>query len=567
MTNNIHNSPSLNNLLEFIQSGKTVALTAPLVLDQQVFIGVADTPENPSCLKFPLEEFQKDLYCCTSASIAVHGLNRIWEYLDELNLLPDNPPVIPHLHDTKLMAYLLDPDSARSEKSETSSKEPEGLTLAYLAGRYLGENYPYKVADIYESGSPDLLADMLALDARVIFNLAQVLARRMPPHLMRLYRELELPFMVLLNDMRRVGIGFDGFRCMEEMNRTERSMAVLAQEITGGQSVDLTSHEQVYQLLVSRGVPLNLNPAYVRRKGIQKHLEQIAPAYSVVRQVLEWWDMGLELGFLRKWAGHTRMHPVWGQTRSTTSRVYARSPAVQNISRKLRHLFIPRKGYLLIKADYSQAQMRILAHLSGDPELVRVFNDPTGDVHTETSLCLGLNDRSVAKEINFAICFGMGKESLCATINELKEQQGRTDLINPDTAQSYIDGFYARYPRVREFFADEWKKMTKLPQKDRVVRSLLGRERHFSGRPSAPMERQFRVTWPQQIEADLMKTAMVRLDRIFRRRNMKARIVMMVHDALWVEAPLEEENEVRHLVERMMTTARKLDVPLGIDFE
>jgi len=75
------------------------------------------------------------------------------------------------------------------------------------------------------------------------------------------------------------------------------------------------------------------------------------------------------------------------------------------------------------------------------------------------------------------------------------------------------------------------------------------------------------VTWPQQIEADLMKTAMVRLDRIFRRRNMKARIVMMVHDALWVEAPLEEENEVRHLVERMMTTARKLDVPLGIDFE
>ena len=93
--------------------------------------------------------------------------------------------------------------------------------------------------------------------------------------------------------------------------------------------------------------------------------------------------------------------------------------------------------------------MRILAHLSGDPELIRVFNDPAGDVHTETSLCLGLNDRSVAKEINFAICFGMGNESLCAKINELKEKQGRTDLIDPPTAQSYIDGFYARYPRVR----------------------------------------------------------------------------------------------------------------------
>ncbi len=81
------------------------------------------------------------------------------------------------------------------------------------------------------------------------------------------------------------------------------------------------------------------------------------------------------------------------------------------------------------------------------------------------------------------------------------------------------------------------------------------------------MERQFRVTWPQQIEADLMKTAMIRLDRIFRRRNMKARIVMMIHDALWVEAPKEEENEVQRLVRRMMTTAGKLDIPLAVSFE
>ena len=121
-------------------------------------------------------------------------------------------------------------------------------------------------------------------------------------------------------------------------------MALLAQEITGGQAVDLTSHEQVYHFLVDRGVPLNLNPAYVRRKGIKKHLEQIALAHPLVRRILEWWDMGLELGFLRKWAGHDRMHPVWGQTRSTTSRVYARSPAVQNVSRDLQTPFCPSEG-------------------------------------------------------------------------------------------------------------------------------------------------------------------------------------------------------------------------------
>ncbi len=162
----------------------------------------------------------------------------------------------------------------------------------------------------------------------------------------------------------------------------------------------------------------------------------------------------------------------------------------------------------------------------------------------------------------------MGNGSLCAKINELKEKQGRSDLIDPKTAQSYIDGFYGRYPRVREFFADEWKKMTKLPVKDRVVRSLLGRERHFPWRPSAAVERQFRVTWPQQIEADLMKTAMVRLDRIFRRRNMKARIVMMIHDALWAESPEDEAKEARRLLEQAMKNAVEMPlVPLEVEFE
>ncbi len=289
-----------------------VALTAPLVLDNRVLIGFADSPEISSYVEIPLEEFlpvSRDLYHSTSTTIAIHGLKRIWEFLDEFNLPFPNPPVMRYLYDTKLMAYLLDPDSVKSLKSEYSSDEPEQLTLAYLARRYLGENYPYKVAEIYQSGDSNLLADMLSFDARVVFRLAQVLSQRMPPRLMRLYRDVELPFMVVLDDMRRVGIGFDGFKCMAEMKLAERSMALLAQEITGGQAVDLTSHEQVYQFLVSRGMPLKLNPVYVRRKGIKKHLEQISHAYPLVRRILEWWDMGLELGFLRKWAGHTRVGP------------------------------------------------------------------------------------------------------------------------------------------------------------------------------------------------------------------------------------------------------------------
>ena len=140
-------------------------------------------------------------------------------------------------------------------------------------------------------------------------------------------------------------------------------------------------------------------------------------------------------------------------------------------------------------------------------------------------------------------------------------------MIDEKTAQAYIEGFYARYNGVQDFFEKEWKKLKALPMERRSVKSLLGRIRRFDTRANPAIQRSFRVTWPQQIEADLIKTAMVRLDRIFRRRKMGARIVMVIHDALWVEAPHEEAEQVRHLVRKMMTTAGKLRVPLEVDIK
>ncbi|MFC1833869.1 DNA polymerase [Thermodesulfobacteriota bacterium] len=560
-------------LLSVIQSQSRVAVTAPLIMNEHVLIGFAISAEESYCVDLSLTEFTDlcpTLYHGRMPTVAYHGLKRIWKFLDDRGLRPagetTNRSNISKIDDTRLMAYLLDPDSSDEVKYQ-DYRVQEKITLAHTARRYLHKDYPYRMPDIAQSCSRELAAEILAHDAGLIYDLAERLPSVMSADLLKLYRNVELPLMVVLDDMRRIGIGFDGLRCAELMVETQHSMALLAQEITGGESVDLTSPEEVHRFLLAQGVPLQVAPAYVRRRGLKKPLDQIADAYPLVRKLLAWWDMGRDLGFLRRWAGQNRIHPVWGQTRSATSRVYARSPAVQNISRALRKLFVPAPGHVLVKADYSQAQLRILAHLSGDPDLVRVYNDPQGDVHTETSEWLGLHDRTVAKEINFAICFGMGAAGLCKKINDLKERQGSTDLIDLTVAQSYIDGFYAKYPRVKAFFDEQWERVKQLPSQDRVVRSLIGRERRFPRRPTAEMERQFRVTWTQQIEADLMKTAMVRLDRILRRRGMKARIVMMIHDALWVECPNDEENEVRRLVRRMMTTAGRLDVPLDIDFE
>jgi DNA polymerase I len=563
----------LHNLISTLESGNTVALTAPLVIDQNVLIGFAVSPEEAYCAGVPLNEFTAlcpSLCLYVNAPRIFHGLKRIWEFLDGRGLHQvtdaDKHIDINNIEDTKLLAYLLDPDSGR-EVEFGDERIQEELTLAYVAHRYLGHSYPYRITDIYDNPTLEKLSEVLAHDAGLIFQLADTLPSLMSPNLTKLYRNLELPLMLLLDDMRRVGIGFDGVRCAELITEAERAMASLAAVITGGKSLDLTSHKEVHDFLVAQGVPLQVAPAYVRRRGLKRPLEQIAHNYPLVRQVLEWWDMGGDLGFLRRWTGHTRIHPVWGQSRSATSRIYARSPAVQNISRKLRTLFVPAAGHVLIKADYSQAQLRILAHLSGDPELVRVYNDPSGDVHTETSNWLGLNDRNVAKEINFAICFGMGSAALAKKVNELRESQGAMDFIDEQTARSYIDGFYCRFPKVKGFFDQEWEKMKQLPTQERVVRSLMGRERRFPRRPSLEMERQCRVSWPQQIEADLIKTAMVRLDKIFRSENMRACIVMMIHDSIWVEAPADEQSEVRELIQSIMINAADLAVPLQVEFD
>jgi DNA polymerase I len=135
------------------------------------------------------------------------------------------------------------------------------------------------------------------------------------------------------------------------------------------------------------------------------------------------------------------------------------------------------------------------------------------------------------------------------------------------TAKGYIDAFYSRYTGVSQFFAEAWQEIKDQPQSERIVTAASGRIRRFSTRANRAVERRFRITLPQQIEADLIKTAMVRLDRIFRKRNMKAHIVMVIHDALWVECPDKEAEHVRYWLRKMMTTAGKLKVPLEPEFQ
>jgi DNA polymerase-1 len=541
-------------LEEIISTGAPVALTAPLCLKDKALIGFYSETSGSGCAEVPLQElfsFAQSLYLPSKSPVIAHGLKRIWEYLDI-----GNPDLVTKLiTDTKLMGYLLDPDSA----------EKDCLTLSNVASMHGVTEYPHHAVGVRDHGYPKAFEEGLAHDAEIIFQLSQELQGQMSPDLGQLYRQVELPLMVLLNEMGRRGIGVDRAGCAKQKAVIERRLNALVQQILGGQQVNLNSDRQTFRFLVAQGVQFSDPFVYTTGRASSDDLEEIANLYPLVEKILHWRSLYNDLTFLRLGSTKDRVHPIWGQTRSGTSRIYARDPAVQNASRDLRHLFIPAPGHVLIKADYSQAQLRILAYLSKDETLIRLYEDQKGDAHTATSEWLGLEDRSVAKEINFAICYGMSAASLARKINDVKKAQ-RQPFIDEAQAQEHIDGFHKRYPGISEFFDREWEKLKKLRREDRMVKSPTGRIRRFGGRANPALERQFRVTLPQMMEADILKTAAVRLDRVFRRRCMDARIVMLVHDAIWVEAPIREEKEVHRLMDKIMRTAGRPFLDLKVDF-
>jgi DNA polymerase-1 len=425
---------------ELLSKGQLIALTAPLILDQTVIIGFYNISGDQGCIEVPKEESNKLgrlLFQPTRTRIAVHGLKRIWMALEEPGISTSELD-LDLVIDTKLMAYLLNPDAG---------KEEDDLSLSHLAHEYLNENYPHMAVEVRDKGFPNAFHDALVRDARAILRLAKALSPSMGSSLFNLYQRVELPLMLVLDSMRCVGIGVDSDRARGELQRVRQELDYVAQKITGGVPVDLSSDPEVFKFLVQKGVQFGNPFVYTAQRVSTPVLEEIAPAYPAVQDILDWRQMSQDIAFLSMASARQRVHPVWGQTRSGTSRIYARQPPVQNVSRRLRYLFVPSPGYVLIKADYSQAQLRILAHLSGDEGLIGVFNE-AGDVHGETARLLGI-DRDLAKRVNFGICFGISAARLAGKINSeimkrnrLREAHEQQPLIGELKAQEYIDQFY-----------------------------------------------------------------------------------------------------------------------------
>jgi len=215
-----------------------------------------------------------------------------------------------------------------------------------------------------------------------------------------------------------------------------------------------------------------------------------------------------------------------------------------------------------LKADYKQMQMRLLANFSGDPELVKAFREGK-DVHGLTAEMCGIQGatdkekRDLAKEVNFSILFQMTAWGLA--------QKLKADI---STAQRYIDAFWAKYPVAKQYLDHIVKDLKKREPQDRYVESYTGRRRRFDKEFGVSQQRSVKATILQQAEADVLTLVFVTLQAIFQKRKMKSRIVTIIHDAIWVEAPEEEAELARTLMEDTMKDAVEFSlVPLEVDFK
>ena len=425
---------------------------------------------------------------------------------------------------------------------------------------------------------PTARAAAQAADA--VLRLAAPVRDRMKTEgLLPIFDEMELPLVNVLADMERVGVKIDTNLLAGISREMEGQIASLTKEIyvLAKGEFNINSPVQLREILFDRlGLQSGKKTAKTRAASTAEEvLEELAALHELPRKILEYRSVqklkstyvdALPL-LVNKETG--RIHATFNQTVAATGRISSSDPNLQNIpirtaeGRRIREAFVAEPGHVLLSADYSQIELRVLAHLSGDPTLIDTFKRGE-DVHDRTSrevfgpLSAIPKDeqRRISKMINYALLYGKTAFSLAKDIGVSRKE-----------AETFIEAYFARYPKVRSYIDETVAQARETGS----VRTLLGRLRrlpdlrakNFQVRSEA--ERQARNTPVQGSAADLIKKAMIELDREIRGRKLASRLILQIHDELLLEVPERESEHVLALVKKVMEGALTLVVPLVVD--
>jgi DNA polymerase I len=380
----------------------------------------------------------------------------------------------------------------------------------------------------------------------------------------------------VLARMEDAGIQIDTYRMGEITARLQDRVEELegrAYELAGEEFM-VGSTQQVSRILFEK---LRLTPGRKGKTGYStdtRVLQTIRDEHEIVPVIEEWRELtklvNTYLGPLPEMIGADgRLHTTFNQAVAATGRLSTSNPNLQAIpirtelGREIRSAFVAQDGSQLLSADYSQIELRILAHVSGEPKLRAAFAAGE-DIHAATAAevlgtepaALTKDERAIAKMINFGIVYGISAHGLSQNLQIPREE-----------AQKYIDTYLARFPHVQDFIARTIEQATN----DGYVTSLLGRRRpvpeiRTSSRQTRALGERLAVNFVMQgSNADIIKVAMLAIDRRLRDEGRSARLVLQVHDELLLEVPEAEVRAVREIVKEEMCGAYDLDPPLAVD--
>ncbi len=478
-------------------------------------------------------------------------------------------------YDTMLESYVLDSTATRHDMDSLAAHHLGLTTIHY--------------EDVTGKGAKQIGFDEVALerateyaaeDADVTLRLHRALWPRLEaePALKRVFETIEMPLVPVLARMERRGMLIDAARLREQSHAMRARMHELTQRAhaLAGHAFSLDSPRQLQQVLFHElGLPAKSRTPTGQPSTAEDALEELAAEHELPRLVLDYRVLAKLVGtYTEKLPEQInprtgRVHTSFHQAVAATGRLSSSDPNLQNIpvrsdeGRRIRQAFIAPPGMVLMAADYSQIELRIMAHLSRDPGLLGAFRDGL-DIHRATAAevfgvapaAVDANQRRAAKAINFGLMYGMGAHGLARQLG-----------IGRGEAQQYIDAYFARFAGVREFM----ESVRERARRDGYVETVFGRRLHLreirsSNQALRAGAERAAINAPMQgTAADIIKRAMIAIDAWLATLDGAAAMILQVHDELVLEVREDRVDAVREGLSARMTAAAELAVPLEVE--
>ncbi|MBC5660196.1 DNA polymerase I [Anaerosacchariphilus sp. NSJ-68] len=475
--------------------------------------------------------------------------------------------------DEEITAYLLNP-LKDSYGTEELAKEYLALTIPSRTELF-GKDKLTKVKD----ENPEAYRIYAGYASYVLYQAAPVLEEKLQETGMeRLYRDMEMPLVFTLAGMEREGVRVDAEALKSYGDELAVRIGELEKQIyeEAGETFNINSPKQLGVILFEK---MGMKGGKKTKTGYSTSaevLEKLAPEHKIVADILEYRQLTkLKSTYADGLAGYIgadqRIHTTFQQTITATGRLSSTEPNLQNIpirvelGRRIRKVFIPAEGCVLVDADYSQIELRVLAHMSGDENLIKAYREAQ-DIHRLTASQVfhipfdQVTDlqRRNAKAVNFGIVYGISSFGLSQDLSITRKE-----------AQEYIQKYFETYPKIKEFL----DRCVEEAKTEGYAKTMFGRRRPMPELKSSNfMQRSFgeRVAMNAPIQgtaADIIKIAMIRVDRRLREEGLASRLLLQVHDELLIEARENELTRVKTILAEEMCGAAELSVPLEIDMK